>query len=79
MRFGVVVCPSCRRVKGVRLSCKTTRCPGCSRVFRLKDLRIVYETDSEQKLRQAIGLVNADIDGKLGEFKVLIKKAEQGL
>ena len=77
MEFGVVVCPNCKKVKGVDLSCKTTKCPRCGKVLRLENLKIFYKTDSRRKLQQAIGLVNADIDGKVGEFKVLIRKSKR--
>ena len=73
MRFGVIVCPRCKKVKGVELSSKTTRCPGCGKVLTLKKLKIFYETDSQEKLRQVIGLVNAEFAGKRTEFKKLLQ------
>lgn len=73
MKFGVVVCPHCKKVKGVDLSCKTTKCPRCGKVLRLENLKIFYKTDSMEKLQQAIGLVNAELDGKLKEFKEILQ------
>ena len=73
MKFGVVVCPHCKKVKGVDLSRKTTKCPRCSKVLRLETLKIFYKTDSLEKLQQAIGLVNAELDGKLKEFKEILQ------
>lgn len=75
MRFGIVVCPKCKKAKAVELSCKTTKCLRCGRILKLDKLKIMYETDSEQKLRQALGLINAEMDGKLEEFKELIEKS----
>ena len=72
MKFGIIVCPNCKTAKGVDLSCKTTRCPRCSKVLTLKKQKILYETESEQKLRDAIGLINAEMEGKLKDFKKLI-------
>lgn len=73
MKFGVIVCPKCRKAKAVDLSYKTTRCTWCGKLLILGKLKILYKTDSEQKLRQAIGLINAEIDskmdGKFEEFK----------
>jgi len=69
MRFGIVACPKCKKAKGVNLSCKTTRCIRCGKLLMLEKLRILYETDSEQKLRQTLGLINAEMDGRLEEFK----------
>lgn len=74
MRFGVVVCPNCKKVKGVELSRKTTKCPRCGRVLQLKHLKIFYKTNSQQKLVQAIGLISADLEGKGNTFKNLFSK-----
>lgn len=73
MKFGVIVCPKCKQVKGVDLANKTTKCPRCGKVSRLSKLKILYETDSRAKLQQAIGLKNAELDGKYNEFKELIQ------
>ena len=73
MKFGVIVCPKCKKTKGVDLSFKTTRCPRCGKILVLEKLKIHHKTNSEEKLRGAIGLVNANMDGKLEEFKKLIK------
>ncbi|UCF11875.1 MAG: hypothetical protein JSW06_07450 [Thermoplasmatales archaeon] len=69
MKFGVIVCPNCKKVKGVDLSCKTTKCSRCGKALLLENLKIFYKTDSVGKLQQAIGLVNAELDGRLKEFK----------
>lgn len=76
MKFGVIVCPNCKKVKGVELSCKTTKCPRCGKVLRLENLKIFYKTDSQEELQQAIGLMNADLDGRLDEFKKIIQNGE---
>ena len=72
MRLGVIVCPQCKQVKGVNLSFKTTKCAGCGKTLTLEKLKIYYETDSQEKLRQAIGLLNAELDGKSVAFKKLL-------
>jgi len=53
--------------------CKTTKCPRCGKVLRLENLKIFYKTDSQEELQQAIGLMNADLDGRLDEFKKIIQ------
>jgi hypothetical protein len=63
MRFGVIVCPQCKYVKGLELFSKTTKCIRCGKTLELKKLKIFYETDSQEKLRQAIGVLNAELDG----------------
>jgi len=72
MRLGLIVCPQCKQVKGVNLSFKTTKCAGCGKTLTLEKLKIYYETDSQEKLRQAIGLLNAELDGKSDTFKKLL-------
>ena len=74
MKYGVIVCSKCKKAKGVNLSYKTTKCVVCGRVLKLKQSKIFYETDSENKLRHAIGLVNANINGRIEEFKKALKK-----
>jgi len=73
VRFGIVVCPKCKKAKAVELSCKTTKCIRCGKVLILDKLNIFYKTDSEQKLRHSLGLLNAEMDGKLEEFTKLMK------
>jgi len=72
MRLGVIVCPQCKQVKWVNLSSKTTKCVGCGKTIALEKIKIFYETDSQEKLRQAIGLLNAELDGKSVAFKKLL-------
>jgi hypothetical protein len=72
MRLGVIVCPQCKQVKGVDLSLKTTKCVGCGKTLSLKKLKIFYETDSQEKLRQAIGILNVELDRKNIVFKKLL-------
>ena len=72
MRLGVIVCPQCKYTKGVNLSSKTTRCGRCGKTIILGKCKIFYETESQEKLRLAIGLVNAELDGKPNEFKKLL-------
>jgi len=72
MRLGVIVCPQCKQVKGVNLCFKTTKCAGCGKMLSLEKMKIYYETESQEQLRQAIGLLNAELDGKSDAFKKLL-------
>ena len=72
MRLGVIVCPQCKQVKGVNLTSKTTKCAGCGKTLTVQKVKIYYETESQEKLRQAIGLLNAELDGKSVAFKKLL-------
>jgi phage FluMu protein Com len=71
MKFGVITCPRCKQVKGVDLLSKTTRCIRCGKTLEIKKLKIFYETDSQEKLRQAIGLLNAELAEKSAKTKKL--------
>jgi transcription elongation factor Elf1 len=73
MRLGVIVCPHCNYVKGIDLSVKTTKCGRCGKTLELRKLKIFYETDSQEKLRQAIGMINAEVEGKANEFKKILQ------
>ena len=74
MRFGVIVCPGCKKAKGVNLSSKTTKCIRCGKTLNLEKLKILYETTSRQKLQNALGIINADMDGRLEDFKKVMEK-----
>jgi hypothetical protein len=72
MRFGVIVCPQCKQVKGVNLSSKTTKCIRCGKTLHMKKLKIFYETESQEKLRKAIGVINNELAEKCNTFKKFI-------
>jgi len=65
MRFGLIACPKCKQVKGVDLSSKTTKCIRCGKTLQMKKLKIFYKTESQEKLRKAIGLMNAKLERKM--------------
>ena len=72
--LAVIVCPRCKKVKGIDLKYKTTKCQNCGKVLILDKLKIYYKTDSTVNLQKAIGLINAKLDGKLEEFEKILKK-----
>jgi len=74
MKFGVIVCPRCKKPKAVNLSSKTTKCPNCNKILKLKEMKILFETNSQQELTRAIGLINAEIGGKIDDFRKLMEK-----
>jgi len=69
MKYGVIVCPKCKKAKGVLLAHKTTKCIRCGKTLTLEKIRILYKTDSEAKLRNSLGLVNAELDGQSDKFR----------
>ncbi len=73
MTFGIVVCPNCKKAKGVDLSKKTTKCIRCKKKLEINKLKIFYKTESREKLSNVLGLLNAELDGKIEDFKKLIR------
>lgn len=73
MKYGIIVCPNCKHVKGVELHKKTTTCTRCGKKHQLDKMIIYYKTDSLQQIQQAIGLINAEMDGRSDEFKDILK------
>jgi len=74
MKYGVIVCPKCKQVKGVNLNYKSSKCFKCGKILVLEKVRILYKTNSEKDLRKAIGLVNAQLEGKEDSFKEMFDK-----
>ncbi len=68
MRYGVIVCPNCKKAKGVLLSNKTSRCARCGKILKINKLKIFHETNSTEEMQNAIGLLNAKLDGRAEEF-----------
>ncbi len=72
MKYGIIICPKCTKAKICELHFKTTRCFRCNKVIKLKEIRILYKDNSKENLQHILGLVNAEMDGKLDEFTKLI-------
>ena len=65
MKFGIIICPRCRNSKVVDLSCKTTICFRCNKRIDLNKIKILYKSNSEQEIRQAIGFINIKLNKKM--------------
>jgi len=52
--FGVVVCPKCKKARGVVLGSARARCPRCGRSIDLSKARVFYKTDSQTELAEAV-------------------------
>ena len=62
MKYGVIVCPSCGKAKGVEAEKKTTTCQ-CGREIELSRVKLHYSTDSPMELADAVAQANALIAG----------------
>lgn len=69
MKYGVIVCSKCKKAKGVMLSSKTTKCIRCGKILYLDKVKIFYKTNSEYKLRQSLGIINAKLDNNLEYYR----------
>ncbi|OGS51170.1 MAG: hypothetical protein A3K65_05580 [Euryarchaeota archaeon RBG_16_68_12] len=63
--YGVVVCPRCRRAKGVDLGRKTTTCP-CGLEIRVVPSRVKVQVGTSRELIEAVQRANAELGGGLG-------------
>jgi len=66
--YGVVVCPRCRRAKGVDLSRKTTRC-ACGFEIRVVPAKVRARAASARELTPLVAQVNAELAGGLREYQ----------
>jgi hypothetical protein len=60
--YGIVVCPRCKRAKGVELEKKTTACD-CGFEIRVRSRRTPFETSDARELAAAVARVQAEIHG----------------
>ena len=58
--FGIVVCPRCKRAKGVNLERKTTTCD-CGFEIRIAKSRKPFETSDARELAGAVGRIQAEL------------------
>jgi hypothetical protein len=63
--YGVVVCPRCRRAKGVDLEQKTTACP-CGFEIRVVPSKALATVGTSRELIEAVRRVSAELGGGLG-------------
>ncbi len=60
MKYGLVICPSCGKARGVETAKKTTTCP-CGRQGRLYRSQIRFETDSPLELAEMVAQANSQL------------------
>lgn len=60
--YGVIVCPRCRRAKGVDLVQKTTACV-CGFDIHVTPARVRARADTARELASLVGRVNAELRG----------------
>ncbi len=78
--YGVVVCPRCKRAKGVDLKQKTTMC-SCGFTIHVVPARVKARAATAHELAPLVGQVNADLAGGGKQVQQLLaprRKARPG-
>src|SRR2546429_9735135 len=66
--YGVVVCPRCKRAKGVNLKQKTTTCQ-CGFEIHVIPARIRARAETARELAPLVGKVSAELGGGTEEYR----------
>ncbi len=66
--YGVVVCPRCKRAKGVDLKQKTTTCV-CGFEIRIVPSRVRARANTARELASLVGQVSAELAGGLSVYQ----------
>ncbi len=69
--YGVVVCPRCKRAKGVDLKQKTTAC-SCGFTIKVVPARVRARAATAHELAPLVGQVNADLAGGTRQVQQLL-------
>jgi hypothetical protein len=78
VRFGVVACPSCRRVQVVDLRHARPGCRGCASPLDLATLRTFYKGDSESEARLVTLRVSSQREGMgIEDYARLLERIER--
>ena len=62
VKYGLVICPSCGKARGVETAKKTSTCP-CGRHGRLFKSQMKYRTDSPLELAEMVAQANLQLAG----------------
>jgi len=66
--YGVVICPRCKRVKGVNLKQKTTTC-SCGFEIRVVPARVRARAETARELVPLVGQVSAEMAGGMEAYR----------
>jgi hypothetical protein len=78
--FGVIICPRCNRARGVDLSAKTSKCPGCGLHSEVDRMRVYFQTDNELELAEAVRRTSSRMQQSIedyGDNVVLARQATE--
>jgi len=66
--FGVIICPKCNRARGVDLSVKTSKCPGCGLHSEVDRMRTYFQTDNEQELAELVRRTSSRMQHSIEDY-----------
>src|SRR5256885_17123445 len=74
--YGVIVCPRCKRAKGVDLKQKTTTC-ACGFEIHVAPSRVRARADTARELASLVGQVSAELAGGLAAYRKVAAPARR--
>ena len=75
--FGVIICPRCNRARGVDLSVKTSKCPGCGLHSEVDRMHTYFQTDNEQELAEAVRRTSSRMQHSIEDYGEDVVQARQ--
>ncbi len=75
--YGVIVCSECRKARGVSLSSKSTQCTHCGAKLDVRTAKIMFKSEDQAAIREAMGIINAAVVGREDEFEAAISKLQE--
>ncbi len=78
MAYVVIACSRCRLARGAPETAKTASCPRCGRKLPVPELRKYYRSESLDRIREAIGQLNARLKGGLDAYIEDLDKSAPG-
>ena len=78
--FGVIICSRCNRARGVDLSAKTSKCPGCGLHSEVDRMHTYFQTDNELELAEAVRRTSSRMQHSIedyGDDVVLARQATE--
>lgn len=78
--FGVIICSKCNRARGVDLSVKTSKCPGCGLHSEVDRMHTYFQTDDQLELAEAVRRTSSRMQHSIedyGDDVVLARQATE--
>jgi hypothetical protein len=75
--FGVIICPRCNRARGVDLSVKTSKCPGCGLHSEVDRMHTYFQTDNELELAEAVRRTSSRMQQSIEDYGDDVVQARQ--